>query len=122
VLPGSTAAVLTTAPTPVITPHASNDAAFGSIALSMATTCEACTTTCSANAAVRSPCTIVSPSCVVSGERWSSAKVVVHATNSPRLQRRQSPHDRINVTTTDCPTWNATPGPTSATTPAASCP
>ena len=50
---------------------------------------------------VRSPCTIDSPSADVRGDRSSSANLVVHATNSPRRQRRQSPQARISVTTTD---------------------
>ena len=50
-LPGWTPAVLMTAPTPVITPHASSAALSSGISAGTATACEASMTTCSAKAA-----------------------------------------------------------------------
>ena len=51
---------------------------------SIGTICEACTTTCSANAAVRIPCVSGAPWASVSGVWSSSEKAVVQAISAPR--------------------------------------
>ena len=122
-LPGRTAAVFATAPKPVITPQASSEAASRGRLEGIATTCDWSTTTRSAKAAVRSPCTKGSPPGRRSGLRSSSGNRVSQVTRAPWLQEGQCPQERIRVTTTWSPgRTSATPEPTARTTPAASCP
>ena len=120
--PGRTPAVLVTAPKPVSTPQAISEAASSGTSFGMATAWEPSTTTYSANAPVRMPCTSASPF-AVSGLRSSSGNTASHNTCAPVEQDGQCPQDRISVTTTWSPTatW-VTPAPTSSTMPAASWP
>src|SRR5262249_20241614 len=98
--PGRIAAVLVTAPKPVMTPHARSEAESSGRLVGMATAWEASTTTYSANAAVRRPCVSGSPPVRRSGLLLSSGKRVSHVTGVPWRQATQLPQDRIRVTTT----------------------
>ena len=84
-LPGVTLAVLVTAPNPVITPHASNDALGAGIEVGTETHCDSCTTTYSANPPVRMLCTIELPLASVIGDLASSGNCVEQVTGMPRL-------------------------------------
>ena len=116
-------AVFTTAPSPVMTPQASSEALSSGTSFGIATACEDSTTTCSAKAPVRSPCTIAAPSPEESGLASSSGKLVSQATGAPWAQKWHWPQARISVTTTWSPGLTfETPAPTASTTPAASWP
>ncbi len=123
VAPGSIAAVLATAPKPVMTPQASRAAWRMSKSSGTTASCEASTTTRSANAPVRIPWPIAAPPSVASGLASPPANTPSHSTGLPRAQGRQWPQARISVTTTRAPMAGAvTPGPVASTVPAASWP
>ena len=89
----------------------------------IATACDACTTTSSANAPQRIPWTARSPPASMIGEASSSRKRASHSAGAPSRQRAQRPQLRTRLTTTRSPEAGAaTPGPASTTTPQASCP
>ncbi len=81
--PAATRALCSTAPTPVMTAQAMTDAVVNPTPSGTATTCEAWTTTSSANAPQRMPCRARRPSARRIGLVSSSRKVAVHRVGSP---------------------------------------
>ncbi len=122
-MPGGSAAVLTTAPKPVITPQASSEATSKPMSSAIFTICDWSVTTSSANAAVFRPCTSLPPPGRLSGLCASSGNRVSHEPRMLRAQHGQVPQLRTSVITTRSPgAKSVTPSPTPVTTPAASCP
>ena len=122
VAPGRIAAVLSTAPTPVITPQASRHASSGAMSAGSFTHWLRSTTAISAKAAVRRPCTIRPPPCSLRGDGGIS-QAWSHEVGTPPAQAGQVPQARISVTSTASPGANpVTPGPVAVTCPAASWP
>ncbi len=121
--PGFTAAVLTTAPSPVSTPQAISAALSSGTSFGIAIVCDWSTTMCSAKAPVRRPWTIGLPAPSCKGVARSSGNTSSQNTGAPSAQAGQKPQLRMSVATTGSPTLSrVTPGPTASTTPAASWP
>ena len=120
--PGFIFAAFTTAPIPVITPHAINAAASYEILLLTLTICDLSTTTFSANAPHAIACINVPPHEVLRGPLVPSYSVM-HIVGWPCLQFIQFPQDRISVTTTRSPIARpSTLSPMLLILPDASCP
>ena len=79
-------AVLTTAPSPVMTPQASSEALSNGRSLGIVTACDWSTTTYSAKAPVRRPWTKARPSGKCNRPAWSIGKLPSHITGSPWAQ------------------------------------
>ena len=120
--PGFIFAAFTTAPIPVITPHAISAAVSYEIVLFTLTTCDLSTTTFSANAPHAIACINLSPFKVFKGPLVPSYSVR-QSVGCPCLQFMQSPQDRISVTTTLSPIDRPLMlSPMQLTSPEASCP
>ena len=120
--PGRSRAVLTTAPTPVITPQASRRASSAGRSSGRPTSWLASTTTASAKAAVFIPCATAAPPASRSGD-GAAAQAWAQEVGAPPAQAGQAPQARISVTRTRSPPAKPrTPAPTAVTRPAASWP
>ena len=124
--PGRTAAVLKTAPTPVIAAHPISAATSRSVPSGSSTACVAGTTTCSAKHAVAMKWPRSRPRArsreLPSGMRWR-CDPISHRAGEPEAHARQRPHAVTHASATASPTRGAsTPGPTASTMPAPSCP
>ena len=121
VWPRSTFARLNTAPMPVTTPHPTSAAEVSGTSFGIFTHWTSRTMVRSAKALVAAKFQIGSPSRLNGWEAFPS--VLRHAVGLPDAHRSHIPHeDRVAMTTWSPGTTWVTALPTSATTPAASCP
>ncbi len=121
--PGHTAAVLSTAPTPVVTPQPMSASCSSGRSVCTLTSERSSTTAWSANVPMPSMGTAALPSPRASrrSPRWSASSS--HSRDSPRRQNQHAPHAVIHVQTTRSPgATSRTSRPTSSTTPAPSWP